>query len=108
MDELDRLERLNRLRESGALNQSEFEQQKARILEGRPSAGLNLSGLWVAFAVLILCIVVAGVGYMVGTKVAQPPRKHDRIEAPVAPPAAPEPEDGNSAQAGDGTATNSN
>jgi hypothetical protein len=89
MDELDRLERLNRLRENGALSQDEFDQQKARILEGRPSAGLNLGGLWVAFAVLLLCMIVAGVGYVVGTKVAQPPRKHDRIEAPAAP-AAPE------------------
>ena len=108
MDELDRLERLNRLRESGALNQAEFEQQKARILEGRPSAGLNLSGLWVAVGVLILCIVVAGVGYTVGTKVAQPPRRHDRIEAPVAPPAPAVSEGGNSAQAGGNTGTNAN
>ena len=88
MDELDRLERLNKLRESGALSGEEFEQQKARILEGRPSAGLRMSGLWVAVGVLALCVVVAMVGYYVGTSVAQPPRKH-AVEAPVAPPAEP-------------------
>jgi hypothetical protein len=90
MDELDRLERLNRLRESGALNQDEFEQQKARILEGRPSPGLRLSGLWVAVAVLALCAVVALVGFYVGTSVAHPPRRHERVEVPEqAPPPAP-------------------
>jgi len=88
MDELDRLERLNALRESGALTPEEFERQKARILEGRPSAGLRLGGLWVAVGVLALCAVVALVGFYVGTSIAQPPRKHERVEAPAAPPAA--------------------
>ena len=45
MDELDRLERLNAMCESGALTPEEIEKQKARILEGRPSAGLRLGGL---------------------------------------------------------------
>jgi hypothetical protein len=57
---------------------------------------LKLGGLWVAVGVLALCAVVALVGFYVGTSIAQPPRKHERVEMPRTPPPAPEtPTEGN-------------
>lgn len=57
--ELDQLERLNRLREAGALTQEEFEQRKALILNpARPSASRSALPV-VAVAVLFLAAIAS-------------------------------------------------
>lgn len=62
MDDIERLERLNRLRAEGALTDAEFEQQKAHVLAGTmaPASGLSprvLLGSLVA--VILIAIAVA-------------------------------------------------
>lgn len=55
--ELDQLERLNRLRQSGALTQQEFEQQKALILSAAQPRAFRR--LWPIVALVILLVVAA-------------------------------------------------
>src|SRR5688500_9730992 len=60
MDDVERLERLNRLREAGALTDEEFQQQKAQVLAGTAKHGRTAKPLgWILAggAVLVLMVV---------------------------------------------------
>jgi hypothetical protein len=61
MDNLDRLERLNRLRESGALTQGEFDQQKAQVLADQRAAAPARDLRWLWIAVPVVLIVAAAI-----------------------------------------------
>lgn len=58
-DNLSQLERLNRLREAGALSDSEFEDQKQAILAGKTRSGLSLligAGIVAVIGVILLTL----------------------------------------------------
>lgn len=57
MADLNGLERLSRLRESGALSEAEYEQEKAKLLAGRGSSATP----WVIGIVAAILVVAAGV-----------------------------------------------
>ncbi|MFC4256932.1 hypothetical protein GRI97_14590 [Altererythrobacter xixiisoli] len=66
MADLDALERLNRLRESGGLTQEEFEQEKARLLAAQavePAAPPNKTRLWM-LGIGAAVIALASIGYV--------------------------------------------
>jgi hypothetical protein len=59
--DLEKLERLNRLRESGALSEGEFEQEKAKLLAGQPAnpKPLIVIGLIALVIVLLAAFVLS-------------------------------------------------
>lgn len=57
MADLEKLERLNRLRESGALSADEYEQEKAKVLAGQPANAKPL----IIVAVIAIAIVLLAV-----------------------------------------------
>ncbi|MDP9472516.1 MAG: SHOCT domain-containing protein [Chloroflexota bacterium] len=58
MDDLDRLERLDRLRQRGALTEEEFQAQKARLLGGQvpPGRPQDVRWLWAAIPLIVLLL----------------------------------------------------
>lgn len=59
MDDLDRLERLNRLRADGTLTEEEFQQQKTMVLGDRPSEGARRIWLIGGAAAVALALALA-------------------------------------------------
>ena len=57
MTDLERLERLSRLRESGALSEAEYEQEKAKLLTDRGSSATS----WTIGIVVAMLVVAAAV-----------------------------------------------
>lgn len=64
--DLDRLERLNRLRDSGALSNEEFQLEKAKVLRGVTSEKGHIQRRWLWWAVPIIVVgLIALVGVFV-------------------------------------------
>ena len=82
MTEIDKLERLNSLREKGALSEHEFEQQKARLLSPAPQ---NQSARFWLIAITIGVVFIAGLTFLLSQQ------KQQAEPSAVAPEALPTP-----------------
>lgn len=79
MPDLGKLEQLNRLRESGALTQDEFDREKAAILATGEVKALN-NGLKIAIAAAIIAVVML-ITILVGQNVSAPSTQAEHQEA---------------------------
>lgn len=68
MDQLEQLERLARLRDSGALTEDEFQQHKTRLLETRPTARRII---W-QWALAVAASAVVGLYFLTRDRTADP------------------------------------
>lgn len=82
MADLERLERLSRLRESGALSEGEYEQEKAKLLAGRGSTATP----WVIAIVVAILVVTAAV--FVVTRQLNGEIANANLSAPMTPSGA--------------------
>ena len=71
MDKLNRLERLQRLHEAGALTDAEFETEKESILAGAQHVLSGRMWLWIAAFAVIIVVAVATVAafQLLGTNI---------------------------------------
>jgi len=83
VSDLDRLEQLNRLRESGALTQDEFDQEKAAVLAADQAKFLS-NGLKIAIAVAILISVIA-IAILASRNLSAPGGPTEQVEALASP-----------------------